>query len=183
MKMRGTATDNLADVIQMLAMLQKTGILTMQREISVNTLEEASLFLRDGQIASASVGNMQGSDALKKIRTWTKCYFVFQATVPGQTAPLSPPAAPFKHVPSAPVQAPSRYSTTAFSRIPRRAEQFRHETPDFEILGLSRAHRQLFLLTDGQRSVEHLAKLLRHPPQEILQLLADMERLDLLHYA
>lgn len=184
MKVRGTATDKLADVIQMLVMLQKTGILTMQREISANTLEEASLSIRDGQIVDAIVGNVRGTDALKKITTWTKCYFIFQAEASTkQTSPLSPSTVPFEQIPGIPAQVPSLYPTTASSIIPRRTEQFLHELPDFESLGLSRAHRQLFLLIDGQRPVEHLAKLLGHPRQEILHLLADMERLELLRHS
>ncbi len=184
MKVRGTATDRLVDVMQMLVMLQKTGILTAQREISANTLEEAALYIRDGQIVNASVGNMRGTEALKKINTWTKCYFIFQAGVPsGQTSLLSPLAVPFEQIPGASAQEPSLYSSMASSIIPRRSEQFLYRLPDFDSLKLSRIHRQLFLLTDGQRSVEHLARLLRHPQQEILSLLADMEKLNLLRYS
>ena len=180
MKMRGTATDKLADVIQMLLFVHKTGILTVQRESSNNALEEGSLFLRDGQIADALIGNLRGADALKKLGTWTKCYFVFQAMSPTASSPLGPSApAPFAQTPGR--QSDSVAPATAFSSvIPCRTEQFQNSLPDFDRLGVSRTHRQLFLLADGQHSVEALAKLLGRHPQEVLLLLSDLEKLQLL---
>ena len=176
--MRGTATDKLADVIQMLLLVQKTGVLTVQRENSANSLEEGSLFLRDGQIADATVGNLRGADALKKLGTWTKCNFVFQALPPSASSPLT-------------LQAPITSNGTSerqtqplfFTVVPYRANQFQQSLPDFDRLGLSRTHRQLFLLADGQRSLEVLAKLLGRHPQEVLLMLNDMENLHLLHHS
>ena len=180
MKMRGTATDKLADVIQMLLFVHKTGTLTVQRDGSNTTLEEGSLFLRDGQIVDAVIGNLRGADALRKLGTWTRCYFVFQAMSPTASSPLAPSGpAPFE-------QASERQSgllapTTAFSSIiPCRTEQFQRSLADFDRLGISRTHRQLFLLADGQHSVEALAKLLGRHPQEVLLLLSDLENLQLL---
>ena len=47
--------------------------------------------------------------------------------------------------------------------------------PDFQRLGLSRLHRQLFLLIDGKRSTQELARLIGRPHQEVLIVLADLE--------
>jgi uncharacterized protein DUF4388 len=180
MKMRGTATDKLADVIQMLIFVHKTGILTVQRENSNHALEEGSLFLRDGQIADAQIENLRGADALKKLSTWTKCYFVFQALSPSASSPLAPPtSAPFEHIPERQT-GPLLPATASSSVIPCRTDQFQRSLPDFERLGVSRLHRQLFLLADGQRSIEVLAKLLGRHPQEVLLLLSDLENLRLL---
>lgn len=181
MKMRGTATDKLADVIQMLLFVQKTGILTVQRENSPNTLEEGSLFLREGQIADATVGNVRGADALKKLSTWTRCYFVFQALSPSADPPRAVQAPATFAPPPEPQNWPSD-PAAASSVIPSRTEQFQSNLPDFERLGLSRVHRQLFMLADGQRPIEVLAKLLGRLPQEVLLLLNDMENLHLLRH-
>ncbi|HEY0753921.1 MAG TPA: DUF4388 domain-containing protein [Ktedonobacteraceae bacterium] len=175
--MRGTATDKLADVMQMLLLVQKTGILTVQRENLDKSIEEGSLFLRDGQIADALVGNIRGADALKKLSTWTQCYFVFQASSPTASSPLAlqtPPAATF-----APLPAQQSWPGD-FALIPCRADQFQHTLPDFERLRLSRLHRQLFLLVDGQRSIDTLAKLLKRYPQEVLSMFSELEYFHLL---
>ncbi len=180
MKMRGTATDKLADVIQMLLFVHKTGVLTVQRENSNYALEEGSLFLRDGQVADALIGNLRGADALKKLSTWTKCYFVFQALSPSASSPFAPPAsAPFEQILERQT-GPLSPATTFSSVIPCRTDQFQKSLPDFNRPGLSRVHRQLFLLADGQRSIEVLATLLGRHPQEVLLLLSDLENLRLL---
>lgn len=181
MKMRGTATDKLADVIQMLLLVQKTGVLTIQRENLDHSLEEGALFLREGQIADATVGNMRGADAIKKLSTWTSCYFVFQALSPSVGSPFAQQAPTTVKLPPEQQGWPPN-AGVGFPVLPSRAEQFRYTMPDFDRLGLSRVHRQLFLLADGQRSIEVLAKLLGRLPQEVLLLLDDMEDLHLLHH-
>jgi hypothetical protein len=180
MKMRGTATDKLADVIQMLLFVHKTGVLTVQRENSNYALEEGSLFLRDGQIADAVIENLHGADALKKLSTWTKCYFVFQALPQSTSSPFAPPTSAHSEQILERQTGPLLPATASSSVIPCRTDQFQRSLPDFERLGVSRLHRQLFLLADGQRSIEALAKLLGRHPQEVLLLLSDLENLRLL---
>ena len=176
MKMRGTATEKLADVIQMLLLVKRTGMLTVQRENS-RLLEEGSLFIQSGQIADARVENLRGADALKKLNTWTKCYFVFQEMSAATASPFAPLDST---MPEYAQQSRALLPGTGFAVIPARTAQFQSRLPDFEALGVSRTHRQLFLLADGQRSVEVLAKLLGRRPQEVLLLLGDLENLDLL---
>jgi DNA-binding MarR family transcriptional regulator len=43
--------------------------------------------------------------------------------------------------------------------------------------GLSRAHKHVFLLIDGQRTVEELARITRRQTSELSQLLDDLERI------
>lgn len=176
MKIRGTATDKLADVIQMLTFVHKTGVLTAQREGSEKNLEECSIFFQEGQIVNASVDHLRGADALKKISTWRTCYFVFQAQLPsgGQSQPIS------QGLLSASQRTPERGFDPTSSMIPYRPQQYLNRIPNFDSLGLSRAHRQLYLLTDGQRSINVLAKLIGRNLQETLALLSDLENRDLL---
>jgi len=42
-------------------------------------------------------------------------------------------------------------------------------------MGLSRAHRRLFLLIDGKRSIDELAPLIGRTPDEVSELLRDLE--------
>jgi len=44
-----------------------------------------------------------------------------------------------------------------------------------DMVGLSRAHRRLFLLIDGKRSTDELAPLVGRTPNEVLELLRDLE--------
>lgn len=45
-----------------------------------------------------------------------------------------------------------------------------------EVAGLSRTHRRLFLLIDGNRSIDELASLVGRTPDEVTILLRDLER-------
>lgn len=175
MRIRGTATDKLADVIQTLMFVRKTGVLTIQRDGPGDFFEQGTIVLQDGQIANAFLGNLRGADALKKLSTWQTCHFIFQATpsttFSPSTIPLYPPEAPplLPNVPGAPVPG-----------TPARAAQYQEALPDFPRLGLSRGHRQLFLLIDGRRSIAVLTRLIRRDQQEVLQMLADMENVGII---
>lgn len=87
MKTRGTATDKLVDVIQALQLVRKTGLLTAQRDAD-DIAEVGMIAFRDGQVIDASVGQMRGADAFKKLVMWTRCHFVFEPA-----SPASPPLA------------------------------------------------------------------------------------------
>lgn len=45
-----------------------------------------------------------------------------------------------------------------------------------EQMGLSRAHRRLFLLIDGRRTPQELVRLMAQDPAEVYRLLKDLER-------
>jgi hypothetical protein len=59
---------------------------------------------------------------------------------------------------------------------PSQTRQFDASLRIIENLQLSRAHRQLFLLINGQRSIEELILLSKRSQDEVLQLLRDLER-------
>lgn len=180
MKIRGTATDKLVDVIQMLLFVHKTGILTVQREGPEHLLEEASVLFQNGQVIDATVDHLRGTDAVKKLNTWRKCYFIFQE-MPLSAHTALPSSPGYANVERALSQHTSgTLFDPATSVIPYRAQQFRSDLPDFASMGLSRAHRQLYLLADGQRSIDVLSKLIGRNLQEVLPLLSDLENLGLL---
>src|SRR5450631_2993053 len=92
MKTRGTATDKLADVIQALQLVRKTGLLTVQRDATEGISEEGKIAFRDGQVVDAAVGQLRGADAFKKLVMWTRCHFVFEPVSPTLPTPVAPPA-------------------------------------------------------------------------------------------
>jgi hypothetical protein len=182
MKTRGTATDKLADVIQALQLVRKTGLLTAQRDAPGSISEEGKIAFRDGQVVDAIVGQLRGADAFKKLVMWTRCHFVFEPV-----APTLPP--PVALLPSRAGNKGTEWRNTQESSgeylsvnvVPYRSQYVRGGLPDFQRLGLSRIHRQLFLLIDGKRSTQELSFLLRRHPQEALALLADLESAGLIH--
>jgi Domain of unknown function (DUF4388) len=181
MKLHGTATDKLADVIQVLQLVHKTGLLTAQRDGINDSLEQGTVTFRDGQVIDASVGSLRGNDAFKKLLSWTTCHFIFQPSSP--KAMLPPPATIKDDRPSPDrvYQQESSNGHILVSAIPRRVWLTNGALPDFQRLGLSRMHRQLFLLIDGKRSVQELMRLMARRPNEILALLIELEAANLIH--
>src|SRR5438874_5449531 len=88
---RGTVTNRLSDVVQLLQMAHKTGLLTVNRDGVDNTLEEGSIELHNGQVIAASLGQLRGAVALERLMTWA-CYFVFHPANPKDVHSPSPPA-------------------------------------------------------------------------------------------
>jgi hypothetical protein len=185
MMARGTATDKLADVIQMLQMARKSGTLLVNRDALDHTIEQGVIILQNGQIIDASLGPYRGPEALQRLQAWQLCYFVFQA--PTQTS--SPPLPPVQMSPVnrnslagfAPIGKPTTGPLGA-RHVPQRTRAVNEILPHFNRLGLTRLHRQLFLLIDGQRSVPELIILIGHRTDEVDTLLDDLERAGLIRW-
>ncbi|SRR5579884_596403 len=222
---RGTATDKLVDVIQMLQMSRKTGILHVNRDAPDNTVEQGAVMLQNGQITDASLGPYRGAEAFQRLQGWASCYFVFQASAPPPQGarPNSPSLPPIQMSPvnrnpasgfgnplyggqgTGPLQnrgagspntdhlssrgagfpstgpLPMR-GTGGTRNVPIRTREVSAILPHFNRLGLTRLHRQLFLLIDGQRSVPELILLIGHRTDEVDTLLDDLERAGLIRW-
>ncbi|MBE3558909.1 MAG: DUF4388 domain-containing protein [Ktedonobacteraceae bacterium] len=195
MKPRGTVTEKLADVIQLLQLTHKTGLLTVERSGMGNTLEQGVIRLVNGQITDASLGPLRGAMAFDRLMSWGTCYFVFQpvttslpssvqsqAVSPMSSGPLpsnlntDPLAGPVEPVSESITPLPAAIQQV----VPYRIRSASEILPYFSRLGLSRTHRQLFLLIDGQRTLEDLVRLMGHRADEIRTLLADLERAGLI---
>ncbi len=186
MKLHGTATEKLADVIQALQFVHKTGLLTAQRDGINGSLEQGTVMLQDGQVIDASVGSLRGSDAFKKLLSWTSCHFIFQPSSPKTaSSPLS--LSPLRAAKDDSLSSDQGYQQEPsdgqmlVSTIPHRARLINGDLPDFQSLGLSRRHKQLFLLIDGKRSVQELMRLMGRRPSELLPLLMELEVANLIH--
>ena len=84
--------------------------------------------------------------------------------------PLPASAAP--HVPVAPIVP----AASALPAAPFRTRQIDSALRVIENMGLSRTHRRLLLLIDGQRSIPELIRLVGRTEQEVTSLLHDLEQ-------
>ena len=181
MKIRGTSTNQLSDVIQTLSIARKTGVLVVEREDNAGSSELGTITFNNGQVTNADIGSLRGADAFKKLNAWKTCHFLFQspsATAPSHPSPSQPPRF---DLPTAPTPAilpeQSRSNPASFGYVvPYRVQQFSGSVPDFQQFGLSRMHRQLFLLIDGKRSLDVLTRLIGRNFQDVRVMLADLER-------
>jgi hypothetical protein len=71
----------LPDIIQLVSVSGKTGVFTLK-----NGAEAGSIYLQDGQIVHAQVGDLNGEEAVYELAIWPQGEFVF---TPGSPAPAS----------------------------------------------------------------------------------------------
>ena len=193
-----TATDRLVSVIQAIQLGRKTGLLTVKRGEGI-TLEEGSITFVNGQITVAGVGRRSHSEALNWLSTWGHCRFTFvlseSNSSPRTTGTLDIPYP----LPSSSIQPPTPRQTSPLGvdtnhktseqlhdldhvpTAPYRTRQLDLALRIMEQLGLSRTHRHLFFLIDGQRSTAELIRLLGRSKHEVEQLLYDLEQATLIH--
>jgi hypothetical protein len=88
-KPRVTATDRLADVIEVVELGRRTGLLMVERG-SGEMLEEGAIYFQSGRAIYAAVERVRGQDALSVLGGWGACRFSFD---PG-AAPPAPNIAP-----------------------------------------------------------------------------------------
>ncbi len=188
---RVTATNQLSTVVDALQLGGKTGILTVERGEG-ETFEEGMIMFVNGQVVNAVIGPYSGRDAATKLFSWQACRFSFTPlpqeqvdagqwgfAVPANQAETQEagPSLP------GPLNRGQQGYPPAQNRLSRRPflTAYPHETLGnilraLERQGFSRAHRRLFLLIDGRRSVQELAALISRTPDETLSLLDDLER-------
>src|SRR5450432_819181 len=98
---RGTVTDRLLNVIQVLQLGKKTGHLTIERDEGKGQ-EKGEIIFVEGQVTQAYGGNLRGQEALNWLSTWGACRFIFvPATLEKTTNPLTTQTQPFMSSPKA----------------------------------------------------------------------------------
>lgn len=97
---RETTTDRLANVIQVIQLGRKTGLLTVERGEGAN-YEEGFLTFVQGHLTQAKAGQLSYMDAFNWMNTWGSCRFAFlpqetgkQVMVPRSLSPNTPTPAP-----------------------------------------------------------------------------------------
>src|SRR5882724_11178039 len=94
MKIRGTITNQLSDVIQTLSVARKTGLLVVERENTAGSSELGTITFNNGQITDADIGSLRGADAFKKLNAWKTCHFLFQSPSAMAASPPRPSQPP-----------------------------------------------------------------------------------------
>jgi hypothetical protein len=183
MQQRETATDRLADVINVIRLGRRTGMLTVERGQGT-TFEEGSILFANGQIVQANVGILSGQEALAWLSAWGNCMFAFieQPTnsFPALTSPSYTPSSNTPHArfgEQTRNNSPTTESLAKFvSGPPRRTKSIEEGLALLEQRGFSRTYRRLLLLIDGRRSIAELGRLVGHSEEEVARQLDELER-------
>ncbi len=188
---RGTLTDQLTNVIQVIQLGRKSGRLTVERGEGL-TLEKGEILFEQGHITYAQGGRLSGQQAINWFSTWGACRFLFVPTEPvGRTTrPLSSTPRLLQEtnptlytlspgrLPTGPLPSQSSYKTGGVMlKIPQRICPDHIALNLIEQAGYSRLHRRIFLLIDGRRDTAELVRLVRRGFEEIRQVLLDLEQI------
>jgi hypothetical protein len=179
---RGTQTDQILNVIEVIQMGKKSGLLTIERD-EHGTLEQGELTFVRGQITQARCGLLTGQQALNWLSAWQRCRFLFSPTSldSGMSSDTSTRFPSQAHVTTQDRRTSGNLPTPAFASNPPRRIRPDHEAMQvLQIHGLSRLHRHLFLLINGQRDTQELIRLMGRPATEVQRLLQDLERIHLI---
>lgn len=197
---RGTTTNRLSNVVQVIQLGRKTGILTAERGEGA-TLEAGEITFVRGQVTNARCGLLNGQAALNQLNAWGACRFFFTyygtepvtGSLPALPAPKSSsghevnrqpwsgtqplPASEFvENHPTGPLQQHDPDTHISYIR-PHRIMQAEKALRLMEQVGASRLHRHLFLLVDGQRTIAELVRVIGRRQDEVQQLLYDLENM------
>lgn len=193
-----TITNSLADVIQVIQLSRKSGVLTVERGEG-ERFEEGMITFVNGQAVEAQTAAFNGQNALRWLSSWGTCRFAFIPTPTSEipSIPLvSTPAfeqrmrdtGTHPRIPISPLResAARRQASNggtgpviAFisaSVVPHLVIPLEESLRYVDQLGLSRQHRRLLLLVDGQRNVAEMVRLIGRTQYEVQQLLADLEQ-------
>lgn len=197
-------TDSLIRYIQAIQRGRRTGLLVVKRG-NGNTQEEGRVRFKQGHVIETRLGHRTGTEAFNELCTWSNCLVSFVSndgkemkmsiapspspspqptSPPEQTSAFPPGSSPLRRKSSAPLgpandrkeNAPQQEPSASLQARPFQTRQFNASLQIIETTRLSRAHRQIFLLINGQRSIEELIHLSARSPDEVLQLLRDLER-------
>jgi hypothetical protein len=199
-----TTIDSLAKIIQTLSSGGLSGRLLARREYDIG-LEEGEIFFNKGKIVDAKATYLVGAEALDWMKTWQDCTFSFHPSKESQHIPILPPAvlsdaAKARNTTGLnqdpPVKKPlgvrrqksdtSKLVVVLQETLSPEAVPYRRQANDKALQLLkeaacSRIHRHIFLLVDGHRSVSDLMRLIGRDKDEVVKLLRDLEKLDVIH--
>lgn len=189
------AQQQLATIIQRIQMEGRSGLLRVKRGKG-DTVEEGTILFVHGKMEDARTGRRTRFDAFKYLCTWEQYEFSF-VMPDGKTLSFSPPPTPREYrlppdtpfipltIPDSPPIYPERAEKVtpgSVILVPCHSrQQIAYGLQVIEKMGLTRGHRRLFLLINGERSVAELARLMASPEDEIYQRLLDLEKAAVVH--
>jgi hypothetical protein len=88
-RQRATLTERLSQVIEVIELGRRTGLLSIERD-SAASLEEGDIYFLNGQAIYASTGIQSGRSALEMLKTWGACRFAFLSDIPRPMPNIGP---------------------------------------------------------------------------------------------
>ncbi len=193
-------THRLVTFIQSIQLRRGSGLLSVKRGEGAS-VEEGSIVFVNGQVTEAKVGRYTGPEAFNRLSVWENCHFSFVLQPSSQAGrlnlahtdtmgslpsaveldmlsnaqPLSPVLEGSRKNPETPPYF-AQFASTEGTGVPRPGRRLSAALQMIDLMGLSRAHRRLFLLIDGKRSIDELASLIGRTPDEVSEFLRDLER-------
>jgi hypothetical protein len=96
-KPRVTTTDRLSNIIEVVELGRRSGLLTVERG-SNPTIEQGAMYFFQGRTIFAQVEGLRGRDALAVLAGWGQCRFAFEPNAPAPQPNVPPP--PSQQAPS-----------------------------------------------------------------------------------
>ncbi len=173
---RQTVTDRLADVIHIIHIGGKSGVLTVERGEG-KTLEEGLITFTNGRVVEARVNTLTGLAAFNYLNMWQTCRFSLLSRSEDEALPVYPAQLPsHSMVPGKNVPSQYQSDTGMQLRAPVRLQLGEDALQQSGNMQLSRTHRRLLLLIDGHRKESDLVRLMGRSVDEIQELLNALER-------
>jgi len=88
-RQRATIADQLSQVIEVIALGRRTGLLSIERTDDAG-LEEGDIYFVNGEAIYASTGMQSGCAALETLFTWGACRFAFLVDIPRPVPNITP---------------------------------------------------------------------------------------------
>ncbi len=202
-RQRATLADHLLQVIEVIELGRRTGLLSIERTSDAG-LEEGDIYFVQGEAIYASTGAKSGRVALEVLRAWGACRFAFLSDAPRPAANIAPTSGsprpyqtgplrsirpahslpnPPRHTgmqPLSPPPAPAPPARLTPYHRPKRGPNPQDIPRLAASYQLSWAHRVILLMADGEHTIAELARLSSRSEEEVLRLLADLLRLGLI---
>jgi hypothetical protein len=152
------------------------------------TAEQGTLLFVQGQVTEARVGRRSGSAALNWLSTWGQAHYLFTPLVTEKEMPLGDgasapivacktthtgPLRPAPHVNTDKLERES--SLIAASDVLNSTIACAEATARIDQAGLSRTHKHLYLLINGQRTALECVPLVGRKVEEVRNMLHDLE--------
>jgi len=182
---QNVVVDQLVKIIQALQVGRTTGTLVATRGEGPS-YEIGTLVFMQGRVVQAKVGRRQDREALNWLSTWGRCKYTFVQSVSSESA--SPESS--REIQSRTTGPLREHSTGPISEaaaepinetVPYKSKALDYGLQVIERKGLSRVHRRLFLLVDGQREITEFMRLLKLNEFEVLEILYDLQDADIIN--
>ena len=175
---QNVVVDQLVKIIQALQVGRTTGTLVATRGEGPS-YEVGTLIFVQGRVAQAKVGRRQDREALNWLSTWGRCKYTFVQSVSSESGMPEESREVLRKV-TGPIQekttGPIREGIgSTYEAVPHRSTTLEHGLQVIDGKSLSRVHRHLFLLVDGQREVIEFMRLLKLNEFEALEALYDLQ--------